>query len=892
MPIGPGSRVGPYEVTSLLGQGGMGRVWRARHLALKRDDALKVLPDAFAADPARMARFQREAEILASLSHPNIAQVHGLEQIDRSSALVLELIEGPTLAERIVAGPLTLDESLSIARQVAAALDAAHEQGIVHRDLKPANVKVRPDGTVKLLDFGLAKAFDAARLAGAPPPTESLSEDPALGTAPGIIVGTPNYMSPEQARGGTVDARADVWAFGCVLYEMLTGRRAFDGGSGSDTLAAVLTRDPEWTRLPATVPPQVHTLLRRCLVRDPRQRLKHISTALFALENADSPLTSTESTPARTWTRSWIVAMTLVAATSAAVAAGAMWWLRPQPGVPDVVQTIIPADTSISGTDVNFAFMPDGRLVYVSSDTRRILVRPMNALEPVPILTTASWLRGIFPSPDGRWLAFFENAFTLEKVPAAGGPAARIVQTDGPSRGAAWGPDDAIVFATANLETGLQRVPAAGGSATVLTRPDAAGGELDHVQPVWLPDGRGVLFTVLTKGGVGGSRVAVLERGATTWRTLIEGGYGARYVSSGHLVYTGTSALWAVRFDLSRLAVEGAPVEVLANAPVSEVGVSDFDVAANGTLAFPRGGLDRSASTVPAWVDRSGRETPLPVTPGAFRHPRLSPDGRRLAVSLNADIFVWDVNRPWTTASRLTFSPGADWFPVWTPDGRRIVFGSWRGGRFSNLYIQNQDGGEAERLTDSPDMQNPTSVAPDGSFVVFHSFTERLEALRLDGRGDRQVTLVETPLEERNGVVSPDGRWLAYESESPTRPGFIDVFVRPFPDTNRGMWQVTSSGGTYPAWSRDGRELFYLTYDGTMTAVPVEAAGDTWRNGEPVALFRGPYLYHGDGSIGRHYDVAPDGRRVLMLKTTVESDPYFVVIQNWTGQLERLTDAR
>jgi hypothetical protein len=892
MPIGPGSRVGPYTVTGLLGEGGMGKVWRARHLALKRDDALKVLPEAFARDPQRLARFQREAEILASLNHAHVAQVHGLEEADGASVLVMELVDGPTLADRLDRGALPLDEALPIARQIADALEAAHEQGIVHRDLKPANVKLRRDGTVKVLDFGLAKALVAGESEAET--TQSPTLDLAR-TATGAILGTPSYMSPEQARGAVVDARADVWAFGCVLYEMLAGRRPFRGGSAPETLAAVLGSDPDWSSLPATVPPHVHVLLRRCLARDLGQRVKHMSTVRLLLDEQHALSTRADRGPDRERSpRAWVTAAAVVAAASAAFAAAT--WLQ-RPVAPQIVRTAVLADTAVQGSDRSFAFLPDGRLAYVSRDTQQILVRAMDALEPVPILKTASYLRGVFPSPDGRWLAFVENAFTLKKVPAAGGPAVPILQMDGPSRGAAWGPDDTIVFATGNAATGLQQVSAGGGPATVLTRPDAARGEADHLQPVWLPQGRGVLFTVAARSGrLDSSRIAVLERGASTWRTLIEGGFAAQYVETGHLVYAAAGALWAVRFDLARLTVEGAAVEVLPNVPFSGFGLSaHFDVASTGALTYPRDAESDSDDPVPVWVDREGRETPLPAPPGPYRHPRLSPDGRRLAIVRGGDIFVWDVDRPWATASRMTFAPAIDWFPVWTPDGRRIVFGSWRGGGFSNLYIQDPDGGEAERLTDSDDMQLPTGITPDGSAIVFHSFTRRLEALRLDAPagGERQVALVETPLEERNGDVSPDGRWLAYEAESPTWPGMLDVYVRPFPDTGRGMWQVTNGGGTYPRWAASGRELFYMKPDGTVAAVPVQATGTTWRTGSPVDLFRGPYLNLGDGSLGRHYDVSPDGRRFLMLKASVEKRAaHFVLVQNWTAELNRLTSGR
>jgi serine/threonine-protein kinase len=889
-PVGPGARVGPYEVISLLGEGGMGRVWRARHLLLKRDDALKVLPEGFLADPERVARFRREAEVLASLNHPNIAQVHGLEDAGGSSALVMELVEGSTLDDHLVHGPLPVDEALQIGEQIADALDAAHERSIVHRDLKPSNVKVRQDGTVKLLDFGLARWIQGEPTAGAAESTLSL-------TAAGAVLGTPAYMSPEQASGEAGDARSDVWAFGCVLYEMLAGRRAFDGATRSEVLAAVLSGSPDWSRLPAGVPSAVRVLLRRCLARDVRQRPSHMSAVRLVLQEQEE-LSAGGTGVVRGGPRVRTV-IGIVALSIAVLIALARWLQREAP--PPVVRTTIPADVFLANTDRSFALTPDGsRLAYIGADSTQILVRAMDSLDANAILTTAAYLRGVYPSPDGRWLAYVEDAFTLRKVPTAGGPAVTIVHMNGPSRGAAWGPDDTIVFGsysgtTAPGTTGLKEVPADGGEVTVLTRPDRERGEAEHVGPAWLPGGRGLVFTILaTSGDLAAAKVAVLDRRTGAWRVVVESGHGARYVASGHLVYVAAGALWTVSFDLARLEAEGSAIQVLPRVPSSgSWGTAQFDVAADGTLVYPGAARREGEPHVPVWVNRRGSETPLSAPPAQYRHPRLSPDGRRLAVAVAGEVFVWETDRPWGSATRLTFTPEIDWFPVWTPDGRRIVFGSWRGGGLSNLYVQEPEDARAERLTDSPDMQNPTSITPDGSTVVFHSFTGSIESLRLDVPDATPRQLVETRLEERNGAVSPDGRWLAYEAEAPGKPGQLDVFVRPFPDVDRGLWQVTTDGGAYPVWSRDGRELFYVEPDGTLVALPVEARGPTWRTGKAVDLFRGPYLYRGDGSLGRNYDVAPDGQRFLMLKNTSElRAPHFVVVQNWTSELARLAAGR
>jgi eukaryotic-like serine/threonine-protein kinase len=879
-----GRRLGAFEVQSLLGAGGMGEVYRARDTRLGRDVAIKILPRPFRDDHERVMRFEREARVLASLNHPHIGVVHDLEEVDGLRALVMELVEGETLAERLARGPLPVAEALDAARQVAGALEAAHAQGIVHRDLKPANIKRRPDGSVKVLDFGLAKPL-------------AWATDPAQATQVGRIGGTPAYMSPEQARGEAVDSQADIWSFGVVLFELLTGVSPFARRTSAETLAGVLSDAPDYSLLPAETLPAVRTLIRRCLERDRRRRVKHAGDARIELEESLSPAAGDVSSVHRDASSAAATARSrrrTIAATMAAAAVGAAlgaYWITSRPAQAPVLRTIIPADALVSNTDRSVAFTPDGRSVaFISSDARQILLRPLDALEPVPILTTAGYIKGMYPSPDGRWLGYVENNFVLKKIPARGGAPLTVVVFDGPSRGAAWGPDDTIVFSTGASDTGLQRVASSGGAVTVLTRPNSGRGEADHVQPAWLPGGRSLLFTIrFSRGGLDAAKVAILDLATGSTRTVLEGGYAARYVESGHLVYAAAGALWATRFDLSRLETRGAPVEL--HRPVIEPLAAEFDIAPDGALAYLRG-APSSYRVVPEWVDRQGRETPLPAPPGSYRHPRLSPDGKRLALNApggaQGDIFIWDLARPWSSARQMTDAPGNDWFPVWTPNGRQIVFGSWRGGRFSNLYTQDPEGGWTTRLTDSPDMQLPTSMTRDGRTVVFHSFTKSLQALQLDAPGE-SVTLVETPLEERNGELSPDGRWLAYEAESTTVPGQLDIYVRPFPDVNRASWQVTRDGGTFPLWSRRGSELFYITLDGAMVAVPVEASSNTWKAGSPTAIFRGPYFIR-DGSLGRQYDVDPDGR-FLMLKreSTTEAPPHLVIVQNWVAELARRT---
>ena len=882
MPLKPGTRIGAYEVLSLIGQGGMGEVYRARDTNLKRDVALKILPDTFVDHPTRVARFRREAAVLASLNHPGIAAIYGLvEGSNTKLALALELVDGESLANRIARGPLPLTEAIPLARQIAEAVAAAHAQGVVHRDLKPHNIVIRTDGTAKVLDFGLAKAIGDEAVAS----SGAAMTETALGTAVGVVMGTPAYMSPEQATGGAVDTRTDIWALGCVLFEMLAGQRAFDGATTSETLTAVLSRPPDWSQLPEKTPPALRTLLRRCLGTDPRRR-PPIEALAYALED-EQAFGSSDSIPVRRPARrSWTMAAIGVIAGTLITAGVA--WMRTREATPGVVRTTIPVSASVMGADRSFAFTTDGkRLLYISEDGSELRARSLDSLESTPIFTTAAYLRGVFPSPDGRSLAFIENSFTLRRIPAAGGTPVTVIVFDGPSRGAVWLPDDTIVFSTSYPETGLQQVPASGGHATTLTKPDASKGELDHIAPERLPGKQAVLFTVVPKPG-GVPRVAVLDLATRTWRTVVEGGGRARYVDSGHLVYTSGGSLWAVRFDLSRLETVGAAVEVVPRASMGNL--TQFDVSSDGALVYPRAvrqlGLD---VVVPTWVARDGSETPLGLPPGNYRHPRLSPKGDVLAIATESgggDIFLANVAQKSSKLSRFTFRDEEDWMPVWMPQGDAIVFGSRSGGGVSNLFMQRLDDAKAVRLTESADMQCPTAITPDGKTLLLHVFPFDLQALPLLP-GSKPVTIINSPVEERNAAISRDGQWLAYEAETPGRPGELNVYLRPYPNVDHRVWQVTTNGGTFPAWSASGKELYYQKPDGTMTATAIEADANAITPGNTVDLFRGRYLVR-DGTHYRQYDVAPDGR-FLMLKYQRPTDQgHFVLVQGWTSELRHL----
>ena len=905
MSLASGSRLGPYEVVSPIGAGGMGEVYRARDTKLGRDVALKVLPDSLAPDPERLARFEREAQLLAALNHPSIAHIHGFEDSTGTAALVMELVDGPTLADRIAQGPMPLEEAVPIAKQIAEALEAAHEQGIIHRDLKPANIKVRPDGAVKVLDFGLAKAFDPPFSSGA-----GATMSPTLSihaTQAGIILGTAAYMSPEQARGKSVDKRADIWAFGCVFYEMLTGRRAFEGDDVSITLAAVMMKEPDWKVLPSDAPVGVRRLLTRCFKKDPRERMRDIGDAQADLgeflSGPTEPVTGTPIVLAQPlWRRAAVPAATLLVGS---LVTGAVVWFAARLMVarPRVsrLEITLPSTAALSlvGVSHDVAMTPDGsRLVYVGASGTTLFVRPLDQLEVTPLVRGAA-IRDPFVSPDGQWVGFFEGPRMLKKVAITGGPAVLVERLDDNEQGATWAEDGTIIFATAAPTTGLRRVSADGGEPVVLTRPDRARGEAGHVCPELLPGGQAVLYTVMpTTGGLNAASTAVLDLRSGRPTIVLRGSWHAQYVS-GHLVYPAVGTLRAVGFDLRRLIVIGTANPVVPQVRTTFGGGVEAVLGRDGTLVYVAGGAESGAARTLVWVDRQGRETPIAAPPHAYFTPRVSPDGTRVAlvavVDQNMGIWLWDLARPKLTP--LTLNPALNALPAWTPDGRRVVFTSNRAGVL-NLFSQAADGtGTVEQLTESPNIQRASAVSPDGTQVVFTVISpktgEDVMALRLDGT-HQILSLVQTPFDERNGIVSPNGRWLAYEAND---SGPFQVYVRPFPDVNSGHWQVSTSGGTQPLWARSGRELFYVAPDGALMGVTA-VDGPAWTAGAPTKVLEERYvvLGTGGGPFPRNYDIAPDGRRFLMLKA-VESDTagaptQIVVVQHFEEELKRLVPVK
>ena len=913
MALSLGTRLGPYEIRSALGAGGMGEVYRARDPKLNRDVAIKVLPALFANDPERLSRFRREAQMLAALNHPNIAHIHGLEDSDGIPALVMELVEGPTIAERMVQGPIPLPEALLMAKQIAEALAAAHEQGIIHRDLKPANVKVREDGTVKVLDFGLAKlvAPEPSGI-GAGPVTESPTVTSPAATLAGVILGTAAYMSPEQAKGRAADKRSDVWAFGAVLYEMLTGQRPFAGEDISDTLASVLKSDPDWNALPSDVPPHIRMLIERCLTKDRRQRMADISTALFVMSEPASftprPLIAGEQTAAMKRPPLWRRLLLPIAGAIvlSAIVGTAVWLMTRQDGPRVTRFAIAPMGEAALAVDTqsrDLAITPDGtHVVYKGraglTDTQ-FFVHQLDQLEPTPLTGAGRQPRAPFFSPDGRWIGFVEPVpVTLKKVAITGGPALELCRLDSASRGATWGDDGSIIFATAAPATGLQRVSSAGGEPTVLTKPDRQRGENDHLWPQLLPGGQAVLFTITAAtGGVDASQVAVLDLSTGTQKILMRGGSQAQYVSSGHLVYVAAGTLRAVAFDLRRLETTGAGIPVVSPVVTMANGTAEFDLARNGTLVYASGGVATPQGRTLVWVDRLGKEEPLKAPPRPYLYPRLSPDGKRVAVEIRDqenDVWIWSLERE--TLTPVTSDPGMDQAPVWMPDGRRLVFTSNRDGQVGTLYWQAADGtGPAERLTESPYYQRASAVLPDGRRILLWAGgagATATDVMMLTLEKDRPVhPLIQGPVVDRNAEVSPDGQWLAYESNA---SGLPEVFVRPFPDVNKERIQVSTAGGVQPLWARNGKELFYTTLTGVLMRVPV-TPGTTWTAGTPTKLMEGLYFRGAGVNDSRMYDVSLDGKRFLMIKQdvpTTQPAPRIVVVQHWVEELKRLVPTK
>ncbi len=894
MALNPGTRLGVYEVAAKIGEGGMGEVYQARDTKLDRDVALKVLPAAFTADPDRLARFEREAKVLASLNHPNIASIYGLEESGQTRALVLELVEGPTLAERITGSGdpsgspirgsedprLPVEEALTIARQIAEALEAAHEQGIIHRDLKPANIKVREDGTVKVLDFGLAKALDSTAASGTTDPLHSPTLT-AAATQMGVILGTAAYMSPEQAKGKTVDKRADVWAFGAVLFEMLTGARAFVGDDVSDTLAAVLRAEPSWDRLPNDLPPALATYLRRCLHKDPGQRVRDIGDVRLALDGAfdlSHPAAPTEpgvlpDASGKTGQRIWMAMTTIMAVVVLAALSVAVSSLTRTPIAPTTRFSVLTEGTGSVGS---LALSPDGtQLAFVTGPRGQLWVRSIDTLEP---RTVPGAMDAGFPfwSPDGRSIGFFTLS-ELKTVDLTGGPPQTVAQVP-IGVGGTWGEDNVILFG--QFGRGLSRIPAAGGEPTPVTTLDEVGG-VSHAWPQFLPDGDHFLFvTTSLDPQEAGIRIGSLETGNVS-SPIVQTGFMARFAAPGYLLFDRGGALMAQRFDTDQLELTGDPVRVvdgvLSDPTLGSLGVSTSD---RGGLAYvPAAG---STLTQLRWLDRSGNELGTVGAPGDYQNPVLSPDERRVAVQRDGDIWLLDLERG--TDQRFTFDPADDQWPVWSPDGDRILFASARETRPFDLYLKGTAGTDpAQLLLETDELKVPFGWSTDGEQVSFTTLDADYDLWLLPMSGDRQPTsFLSTPFQDASGVISPDGHWMAYWSDESVE---FRVYVRTVPPSG-GQWQISTAAGFAPRWSADGRELYWTTENNQLMAVDIDVTGDApIVIGTPQQLFEAPFR---QTPIQRNvFDVSADGERFLV-NTLVEgalSAP-ITWVHNWPAELE------
>jgi len=885
MPLQPRTRLGAYEVSEPIGAGGMGEVYRARDTKLNRDVALKVLPEAVASDPERLARFQREAEVLASLNHPNIAQIYGLEDSSETTALVLELVSGVTLEERIAEGPIPLDEALDLAEQVAHALEAAHAQGIIHRDLKPANVKITLEGDVKVLDFGLAKAYVSDESADS-----QLSMSPTLtkGTAVGTILGTASYMSPEQAKGKPVDTRTDVWAFGAVLYEMLTGERAFKGEDVSDTLVSVFRDEPDWSALPSDLPLRVSQAMRVCLRKDAKERVRDIAAVRLAMGGAfETEARSATVVPSTGSERSRLPALL---GTGLVVFAGLFAWsMMRSPSSPPKVsrgEIVIPRNQERTNTGRRaIAISPDGTYIaYVAN--RQLYLRAMDGLEAEPLSGTEGTAPTLpFFSPDGQWVGFYSTRDDeLKKIALTGGAAVSLAPAENPY-GASWSSEDTILYGQS--DDGVYRIAASGGSPELVVA--APSGE-EVQSPQLLPHGRGLLFTV-GRGDWDEARI-VVQTPTSGERVLIEGGTDGRYLDNGYLVYALGGNLLAVRFDLDELELTGVPLPLVTgvSVPVGTGGVN-FDVSRDGTLVYLLAGRERARNL--AWVDRDGTEEAVVSEPRLYVAARISPDGTQAAFYSIGDVkelWVWEFGRDAFT--RLTFGNDFLSAPVWMPDSRNIIYSTHPSGKAHErkLYRRAVDGtGAPELVSNRVSPQSPNAITPDGTRLVLSGSIaggSALSAMRLDA--DHSVEpLLETDIRNTHAHLSPDGRFIAYQSNVSGRD---EVFVRPFPDVDSGRWEISAGGGETPLWGPDGKELFYWVRGRGVMRVAIDT-GSGFRSGNPEILLSDTYF---DGGLSRPFDITPDGKRFLMIKRggAVDADTRFaglsriIVVQNWDEELK------
>ena len=918
MPLTIGTRLGPYDILSAIGAGGMGEVYRAHDTRLNRDVALKVLPEAFSRDGQRMARFDREAKVLASLNHTNIAAIYGIEESGLIKALVMELVEGPTLAERVKVGAIPLDEALPIARQVADAVEYAHDTNVIHRDLKPANIKVTAEGTVKVLDFGLAKALSDE------PTQEDMSNSPTLSmaaTRAGMILGTAAYMSPEQAKGKVVDRRADVWAFGAVLYEMLTGKQAFTGEDVTEILVSVMSKEPAFDTLPASTPPAIRNLLRRCLDRNIKRRLQSAGEARIILEDVLSGAVpgadAAEAIPvAPCSSRATWIATGAAAALLLALGALSFVHFRETPPAARPARFFVgpPEKTVFYSAPQVVTVSPDGtRLAFLagtaSAPELAIWVRPLDSLT-AQLLPGTTGAGQPFWSWDSRYIAFFADG-KLKKIDVSGGPPQVLCDSPNVQSGSgghgSWNRDGVILFPHGGGGSAIFRVSAAGSAATAVTTLDSASGETEHLWPHFLPDGDHFVFLALNRD-VGKSTIRIGSLKSKETRFLLNAESFAMYAPPGYLLYQRDGTLMAQPFDASALAFTGDAFPIVEQVQVNiSNGRVAFDVSRNGVLAYRSTGAFHTQLT---WFDRSGKELGRIGETGAYSSPALSPDGKRVAMFRNGpavgsagstgDVWIADLTR--NAQTRLTFDTAFHMNPVWSPDGARIAFNSTRNG-VSGLYVKNSNSaGEEELLVKASQTAAPEHWSLDGRFLIYGDATdlgrdEFLLPLAGDpstssgqapsagsGQVGKPVPFAKSSYAEMHGQFSPDGRWLAYLSNESGRP---EIYVRSFP-SGEGEWQISTGGGVQPRWRRDGKELYFIALDGKLMAVSI-ASGATFSAGTPQTLFQTRiYGLIPSNYYTQQYDVTPDGQRFLInVDATDTNAAPLTVVLDWTAGLKK-----
>jgi Tol biopolymer transport system component len=915
MALAAGTRLGSYEITGPLGVGGMGEVYRATDTKLGRDVAIKTLPMAFAKDTDRLARFEREAKLLAALNHAHIAAIYGLDEHEGTQYLAMELVEGETLEEQLKKGPLPVEDALRLALQIAEALEAAHEKGVVHRDLKPANVMVTAGGQVKVLDFGLAKAFSGD------PNQTALAHSPALSlamTQQGLILGTAGYMSPEQASGQATDQRADIWAFGVVLYEMLTGLPLFSGESVPHILAAVLQTEPDWKRLPKNLHPRLRQLLERCLEKKVRNRYHSIADVRVDIEKvlsdpqgvaprADVPAGG----PVRSST-SRIAVPVAAALVLGLLVAGLSVWTVMRPSVPSLARFDMTPDGGLLVTQYSPSAVvsPDGRSIAYLAGGRsnvgadELRLRRLDQLGSTALVETAGreYIASPFFSPDGAQIGFYTNPnpTVLKRVSIEGGPASTIAKLFGSLRGTSWGRDGTIVYGTSDTASGLWRVRATGGEPEMLTKPDASQGEVNHWWPEILPNGQAVLFTIVGASEED-SKIAVLSLATGQQQVLLRGGVSPHYSPTGHVLFGRGGTLFAVGFDARRLQIEGEPVPVQEGVVTkADLGATEASLASNGTLVYLSGGTQaEGVERHLVWVDTEGRETPVPTPPRAYDGVILSPDGTHAALTIEGDKAIWLSDLGRGTLERLPADLGDQEPSVlfFSPDGQRVASTAVRDGRQAVVWQAIDGTGAAESLIAfdaSVQRVVYAALSPDGMWIAPSVSRGSQPDLGVVAVGDPKSyrDFLATPAAEFGAAISPDGHWIAYAS---TDAGDPQVYVQRFPEGG-GRLAVSVGGGVFPQWSADGNALTYVRMDKrqrvAMARVPVTGlqgpkASPTF--GASKDLFSWKNNNNSDPAM------APSGERFLLIVADAQgakTDNRLILVQNWSDELKRLVPTK